>query len=54
MEKHNLNVSFVSFPNLASICDLENEELMTETEDLLKEGSVRHGAHIGLFKHPNG
>lgn len=49
-EKHNLNVSFVSFSNLASICDLENGELQTETEDLLKEGSVRHMAHTGLFQ----
>lgn len=36
-EKHNLNVSLVSFSNLARICDLENEDLKTETEDLLEE-----------------
>lgn len=52
-QTHNLNVFFVSFSNLTRICDLENEELQAETEDLLKEASVRHRAHTGLFKGPS-
>lgn len=38
-QKQNGTVFFVSFSNLRSIYGLENEELQTETKDLLKEVS---------------
>lgn len=54
IQKHNLNVIFMSFSNPMSIYVLENENQQTENKDLLKEASERQRAPTGLFKQLSG